>query len=228
MLNIKLFLLVAIALLSSYVIKAQDISENTARKIASNFLKLKSIDPLKKSNKELNLINITPLINKKYNGFYLFKIADGNGFCIVSAESASHPILAYSTNSNIKISKNISPEFLSILNNYQANSEKLRRNYLKKSVDKNSELIKKEWEELLSDNYNSNSKILTNRVSTNSSMPIKIEPLIKTNWDQSPLYNKYTPFTYESEPTFTGSAATAMAQIMKFWNYPSTGRDSIT
>ncbi|WP_295841244.1 C10 family peptidase [uncultured Apibacter sp.] len=228
MLNIKLFLLVAIALLSSYVIKAQDISENTARKIASNFLKLKSIDPLKKSNKELNLINITPLINKKYNGFYLFKIADGNGFCIVSAESASHPILAYSTNSNIKISKNISPEFLSILNNYQANSEKSRRNYLKKSVDKNSELIKKEWEELLSDNYNSNSKILTNRVSTNSSMPIKIEPLIKTNWDQSPLYNKYTPFTYESEPTFTGSAATAMAQIMKFWNYPSTGRDSIT
>jgi effector-binding domain-containing protein len=227
MINFKQLLFMSVFFVSS-VLQAQDISEKTAQKVANNFLKLKIKDPLKKLSKQLNLVNITSTIDKKYNGFYVFTVENGNGFCIVSSESANHPILAYSTNSSLSNIKKNSPEFLNILNNYQDVSQKLRKNVLKKSYSKDSELIKKEWEALISDNELYISQNLTKRISNGSSLPESVAPLIKTEWDQSPFYNKYTPVTYDGKPTFTGSAATAMAQIMKYWNYPTTGSDSVS
>lgn len=227
MINFKQLLFMFVFFISG-VIQAQDISEKTAQIVANNFLKLKTKDPIKRFSKQLNLLNITSTIDKKYDGFYIFTNENGNGFCIVSSESANHPILAYSTNSSLSNIKKNSPEFLNILNNYQYTSQKLRKKVLKRSYSKDSELIKKEWEALISGNEFYNSQFSTKRISTSSSLPESVAPLIKTEWDQSPLYNKYTPVTYDGEPTFTGSAATAMAQIMKYWNYPTTGNDSVT
>jgi len=51
-----------------------------------------------------------------------------------------------------------------------------------------------------------------------------VAPLISTKWDQSPYYNLLCPFdNTKAERTVTGCVATAMAQVMKFWNYPATG-----
>jgi hypothetical protein len=46
-----------------------------------------------------------------------------------------------------------------------------------------------------------------------------IAPLVKSTWDQTSPYNGQTPQSPVTENTFdfTGSAATAMAQIMKYW-----------
>lgn len=46
-----------------------------------------------------------------------------------------------------------------------------------------------------------------------------IAPMIKTTWDQGSPYNGQTPLNPVTESTFdfTGSAATAMAQIMRYW-----------
>ncbi len=51
-----------------------------------------------------------------------------------------------------------------------------------------------------------------------------VTPLCQTTWDQSPYYNALCPYDNSaSERTVTGCVATAMAQVMKFWNFPATG-----
>ena len=50
-----------------------------------------------------------------------------------------------------------------------------------------------------------------------------IEPLIKTQWEQSAPYNDLCP-----EGCPTGCIATAMAQVMKYWNWPEQGQGKHT
>lgn len=54
-----------------------------------------------------------------------------------------------------------------------------------------------------------------------------IEPLLKTTWDQGTPYNDLAPTLY-GRKCDTGCVATAMAQVMKYYNYPSQGQGSIT
>lgn len=47
-----------------------------------------------------------------------------------------------------------------------------------------------------------------------------IEPLIKTHWDQRTPYNNLCPMDGENR-SLTGCVATAMAQVMYYWKYPT-------
>ena len=51
-----------------------------------------------------------------------------------------------------------------------------------------------------------------------------IEPLIKTKWGQGEPYNKYTPTYLFGEQCQTGCVATAMAQIIRYYEYPQSGQ----
>lgn len=48
-------------------------------------------------------------------------------------------------------------------------------------------------------------------------------PLLSTEWAQGEPYNLYCPEANESERCPIGCGATAMAQIMKYWEYPDRG-----
>lgn len=52
-----------------------------------------------------------------------------------------------------------------------------------------------------------------------------IAPLVKTQWNQSAPYNNDCPM-YEGERSVTGCVATAMAQAMKYHNWPEKGKGS--
>lgn len=52
-----------------------------------------------------------------------------------------------------------------------------------------------------------------------------VGPLIQTQWDQYSPYNNLCP-KKGSTRTVTGCVATAMAQVMKFWNHPTKGTGS--
>ena len=54
---------------------------------------------------------------------------------------------------------------------------------------------------------------------------VVVEPLIQTFWDQGDPYNQLCP-TVSGTATYTGCVATAMAQVMKFWNWPIKGKGS--
>ena len=56
-------------------------------------------------------------------------------------------------------------------------------------------------------------------------LPEKVYPLLTTHWSQDGGENCLLPYLDESHQTHvkTGCGATAMAQVMKFWNYPKHG-----
>lgn len=53
--------------------------------------------------------------------------------------------------------------------------------------------------------------------------PDVVEPLIKTRWDQATPYNNLCP-SDRNGVCYTGCVATAMAQVMNYWKYPSVGK----
>lgn len=54
-----------------------------------------------------------------------------------------------------------------------------------------------------------------------------IEPMVKTQWNQSAPYNNDCP-TYQKTQCVTGCVATALAQVMKYHEWPKTGTGSIS
>ena len=54
-----------------------------------------------------------------------------------------------------------------------------------------------------------------------------VTPIIKTQWGQNAPYNAWCPMS-GGKRTITGCGATAMAQIMKRWNYPVSGHGSLS
>ena len=53
---------------------------------------------------------------------------------------------------------------------------------------------------------------------TNNRTEEAVEPLLTTTWDQGPPYSLFVP-----DGCLTGCTATAMAQVMKYWNWPVQG-----
>ncbi|MDD3160816.1 MAG: C10 family peptidase [Bacteroidales bacterium] len=59
--------------------------------------------------------------------------------------------------------------------------------------------------------------------------PLSVAPFIQTNWNQDEPYNRFCP-VYQSGTgdiqSLVGCVATAMAQVMKYYNYPTKGTGS--
>ncbi len=138
---------------------------------------------------------------------YIFSINQDDGFIIVSAEDHARAILGYS------LGGASNPSNLPI--NYQKWIEgyKNQIRYIRSNPDDASPAIMEEWQDLIKGEYGTSKKSVS-----------AIEPLLTTQWNQSPFVNDLCPYdTYAGERTVTGCVATAMAQIMKFWDYPATG-----
>ena len=65
-------------------------------------------------------------------------------------------------------------------------------------------------------------QMLWNALRNGQGMPVEnravVEPLVKTRWDQHRPYNDNCP-----GGSVTGCSATAMAQVMKYWEFPNRG-----
>lgn len=138
--------------------------------------------------------------------FYIFNSEDGDGFVIVAADDIAHPILGYSNSGVIDID-NAPENFVWWLGEY--NRE------IQWGQDKNmgqSEKIAQEWQMLLQ-----------NQIKT--ATPV-VAPLLKTEWDQQAPYNNKCPIYSGSNRAATGCVATAVAQIMNYWQHPIKGTGS--
>lgn len=62
---------------------------------------------------------------------------------------------------------------------------------------------------------------------TTATAGTRIEPMLKTSWNQSAPYNNYCP-EVNGQKTPTGCTATAMAQIMKFHEWPAKATRNVT
>ena len=189
------------------------IDENTAKQLAQNFWKKNNImgvkdgKVFKKETDEAHFINVATLHG--YTEFFIFNNTTGKGYVIMAADDCVTPILGYSYENNFDDGE-LPPNFKALLDSYAAQINEATS--MKFSA---SEEILKEWECLRQ----------------GKSLPIKSEktvnPLVQTKWNQLPYYNDLCPYDYNAnERTVTGCVATAMAQIMKYWSYPTHGLGS--
>jgi hypothetical protein len=134
---------------------------------------------------------------------YIFKINQDNGFVIVSGDDAAIPILGYSTSMSIDNQK-MPPNFTKWIENYKQQILYIRTNKIEPTAE-----IQNLWNGI------------SNKVKAVES---SVAPLVSTQWNQSPYVNDKCPYDNDyNELTVTGCPATAMAQILKFWEYPAKG-----
>ena len=130
---------------------------------------------------------------------YVFNF-DG-GYVIVAADDSSSPILGYSNEGSFDYAT--APDGLRFM------MDELSRGIatvVEEGKPATSDIVLR-WENLETFGY----------LNANRGLPV-VEPLITTKWDQFSPYNMYVP-----DGCPTGCVATAMAQIMKYWEWPVTG-----
>lgn len=183
-------------------LQAAPVSQNLAKQVARNLGLLQSGKLY-----ELQLVS-----EERATGgslYYIFNVDNGDGFVIVSGDDAARPILGYSRQKDF-VMENQSPSFLKWMEWYKYQLREIRTNNLKADS-----AISAEW------NFYLNPPL---------SQPVTSAaagPLLTTTWDQSPYYNALCPYDNSySQRTVSGCVATAMAQIMKHWDYPAQGKGS--
>jgi len=143
----------------------------------------------------------------EFTNFYIFN-TDG-GFVIVSADDIATPILGYSENGTFS-TENIPVNILEWLQGY----ENEIRQGISNGVSASSE-IAADWEKL------------TGGQGITPKRSRSVNALIQTKWDQDSPFNNLCPYNSSAnQRTVTGCVATAMAQVMKYWNYPAQGNGS--
>lgn len=178
-------------------VAAEPVTPQRAAKVAHNFMSVKMGS---KATVELKLHNA----DWYYAGFYLFDNANG-GWVLVAAEDCVKPILGYSTTGTLDPT-NMPPALSRWLGGYEEQIEAVWRARAAKGSIAVYDDDAAEW------------KALENGIAPKTKDGAGVVPMLTTRWDQDYPYDRHCPGN-----TVTGCAATAMAQFMKFWNYPAFG-----
>lgn len=188
--------------------QANPVSESQAKYVGQQFVQA-NFDQERHSS-ELALV-YTGTSNRGEACFYVFNVGK-EGHVIVSADDFYRPIVAYS-DEGIFDAENINPGLDYMLNQVIANrSGKL-------TGDANL-TVAAEWQSV------TNTGKLISRNGGKGR-----EYLVKTKWNQNPApYNSMCPEDPQSPNSgyraYVGCVATAMSQIMKYWNHPAQGQGS--
>ena len=147
---------------------------------------------------DLNAVG--PLEGWPYDGIHLFTHT-GGGFVMVAGDDASRPILGYSASGRLDPG-NLPVQLRAWLDGYQQQLD-----YLREQGGTPYPADAEAWACLESGSGMKDGE--------------GVGPLLTTRWDQSDPYNDLCP-----AGTATGCAATAQAQLMKYWNHPAFGTGS--
>jgi len=165
----------------------------------------------------------TPLPDGANPSYYVFNYV-GGGYSIIAADKRVEPVLAYSDKGGFATSGALPPGLKHWLTINDKNMKLLRtKPDLKQPAGE-----AQSWKELLV-NYNSGST--SNHLLRLPPDPgpchdtiiyFAVGPLLATQWGQGYPYNQSCPAgSYSGGHTPTGCVATAMAQVMYYWQYPS-------
>ena len=187
--------------------QASPVGPNTAQQVAQNYMNAPAADANGVRRAPQKVKRMARVAKQVTNGqqFYVFNNVDEEGFVIVAADDVAHPILGYSHTGSFD-AENIPDNLRWWLSEYNMQIKWAQEN----NIEQVSE-IANEWNNLY------NSEAFT------SATPI-VEPLIQTKWNQAPYYNALCPYnSLMGQRTVTGCVATALAQVMKYWEWPLTG-----
>ena len=171
------------------------LANKTAQAFASTHLNFKS--------KELTLVST--------EGIYVYNIGS-QGFVIISGNTVLPPVLAWSDQGAFPDLEEAPDNYVSWIRHYDEMIDFAVANNIAPEPK-----IQCLWEEAAQGIFG------TRNAQT-------VDPLVSTRWNQDCYYNEYCPATsggwWWGGPCghcYAGCVATAMAQVMKYWNYPETG-----
>lgn len=201
--------LLAGAILLLNIALAKPVSPSQAKAVGQSFLARRTQSPALRSVMDLQLVhtanssgNQTNAAGKGPNSayYYVFNLAD-QGFVIVAGDDAVMPILGYSDQHGFK-TQGMPANVAKWLEGYK---QQISYTVANKAIP--SPAVTQAWQALTS-----------TQNALSSAKTTAVNPLCQTEWSQSPYVNAQCP-----GGSVTGCVATAMAQVMKFWEHPATG-----
>ena len=204
----KLFILAVAAMIGVGTAFAGPVDVNTAKSLGQKFLQAKT-----EQTRSVDLqLYYTVSSDNGVPCAYVFN--KGNeGFVIVAASDNVRPILGYSNNGPFDASNPYNGAMY-MLETY--------KNSISYAIEKNISAtpeIAAQWVSLEN----------CGRLSSNRGG--KVGPLVQTKWNQNSPYNLYAPATQGGHAgaggrCYAGCVATAMSQVMKYWDHPIQGEGS--
>jgi hypothetical protein len=197
------------------ILIAQHVSINKAINIAKNNLSVNAVDRLESvTAKNIRAQNFSVFSSVADGDTLMYILNDtlNNTFTIVAADERVWPIIGYSLEGTFN-QKNQPPAFVEWMQNKKREIEYIRLNNIQPESK-----VSLAWHKL------SSPELISARAIT------EVTPLLNTTWNQGCYFNTLCP-TDGSGPcghVQTGCVATSMAQMMKYWGYPTTGTGSRT
>ncbi len=195
-------------------VDAKSIDAILAQQVAENFLNQTLNLQVKRGNiSNLTLVHTASTTKRGTSTplYYVYNRTSQEGYVIISADDNVTPILGYSDETKFDPT-NLPPQLVYWLGEYEKQINIVIANNI---ISSSANTM---W-----DDY------LNNRISYKRALPTVVKPLLKTSWDQSKYYWDACPYdNTANKNVYTGCVATAMAQTLKYWNYPSKGTGSHT
>lgn len=173
---------------------AQSVSVSEAAAFAEGFFQQKS----GKKPQSIKQVYAASMRGATPN-YYIFEPSEGKGYVLVAANKASEPVLGYSLSGTFPTEQ--MPAGMRYL--LEVYDEQL--NYMKTNRVAGTPAIQAKWE---------------NRT-VSEEKNLFVAPLLSTTWDQGWPYNLECPTNTMGGRAITGCVATAMAQLMNYWNFPT-------
>lgn len=191
-------LLLIAALIASTTLNASPVDESQARREAISFLQTtkhpytSTVNGAKRAHTAASDLQ-TVAENSTY---YIFNIGRNQGFVIVSGDDRVPPVLGY-TDEGCYDSTQVPVALQELLRHYE-----------------------KETKALSASSF-TQAKARKITFSSSESTKNAVSPLLSSRWGQNTPYNARCPAYSESAKSTTGCVATAMAQIMNYYQYPA-------
>ena len=185
-------------------LQAKPVDVNTAKSLGIKFMNVNT--EIKSAYADLVY---TACADNGQAAFYVFAMKP-KGFVIVSADDRAKPILGYSTES-VFSAEEIADGLGSFFTNYRAGFSQMMA-----ANESRTEEAANDWDRLAATGKINDAKITR-----------QVPQLMTTIWNQSALYNDMCPVDSAgpNNHVYAGCVATAMAQIVNFWQWPRTGRE---
>ena len=204
----KLFLGLA-ALMLSMTVLAERVSQEDAALVANNFMNVgNTVSGVQKAPAKKMVLKKAATTSE--NQYYVYENANGEGWVMVAANDVVSPILAYSNTGTFR-TDNQPVNVRTWLGKYDKFITKIEADGAAQDEE-----VAAEWSALKKGVRKAKGDAI-------------VGPLVKTTWDQDDPYWTLTPNGSGSiGKAYTGCVATAMAQVMNYWQWPKQGTGSHT
>ena len=190
---------------------AGPVDQQKAQKLGAKFLSTTSLSQ-KNADIQLNLVSAAVDLQRGGIDYYVFNVKGGEGFVIIAGDDRVKPILAYSTTGQYD-PQNVSEGFAFTLDGFREEIQYVREHNFKATLD-----ITAEWKSVSE----------TGSLNRGKQTRAVVGPLCQTLWNQNYPWNSQCPedTTGSGGHVYAGCVATAMGQVMKYWEWPATGTGS--